>query len=97
MPGHGEPLRDEVLLHTTMAVFRELLARGTDARTPGLDADAARAEILPLIEPLMTRMTGGNSAQNNRFRTYGVDWDLHRVYEELDGPLTNAIAPIPKS
>jgi hypothetical protein len=24
-----------------------------------------------------------------------VDWYLHRVYEELDGPLTDAIAAIP--
>lgn len=95
--GHGDPLRDEKLLHTTMAVFRELLARGKDAKARGLDADAAKAEILPFIEPLMTRMTGGNSAQNSQFRTYVVDWYLHRVYEELDGPLTNTIAPIPKS
>jgi len=26
-----------------------------------------------------------------------VDWFLHRVYEELDGPLDDTIAAIPKS
>jgi hypothetical protein len=25
-----------------------------------------------------------------------VDWYLHRVYDELSGPLTDAIAPIPR-
>jgi hypothetical protein len=24
-----------------------------------------------------------------------VDWFLHRVYDEIDGKLTDAIAPIP--
>ena len=26
-----------------------------------------------------------------------VDWYLHRVYDELSGSLTDAIAPIPRS
>lgn len=25
------------------------------------------------------------------------DWYLHRVYDELNGPLTDAIAPIPRA
>jgi hypothetical protein len=31
------------------------------------------------------------------FRVYLVDWYLHRVYEELDGPLSDAIGAIPRS
>ena len=27
--------------------------------------------------------------------TYFVDWYMHRVYDELSGPLTDRIAPIP--
>ena len=42
VPGHGEPLRDKQLLHATMAVFRELLTHGADAKARGLDPDAAQ-------------------------------------------------------
>ena len=97
VPGHGEPLNDESLLHATMDVFRELLVRGKDAKARGLDADAAKAEILPAIEPLMTRVTGNSRSLTDQFRIYVVDWYLHRVYDELNGPLSDAIAPIPKS
>ena len=95
VPGHGEPLKDEKLLHSTMAVFRELLKRGADAKARGLDPDAARAEIMPEIKPLMTEITGDNASANRSFETQLVDWFLHRVYDELNGPLSDAIAPIP--
>jgi len=95
MPGHGEPLRDKTLLHATMGVFRELLKQGAAARARGLDPDAARVEILPGLHGLRTQITGDVPAANNAFDIQLVDWFLHRVYDELAGPMTDAIAPIP--
>ena len=43
-------------------------------------------------DPLTRRRPGAERA----FGAYLVDWYLHRVYDELDGPLTDEIAPIPK-
>jgi cyclase len=97
VPGHGEPLRDESLLHATRDVFRELLARGREARTKGLDVHQARDQMLPAIEPLASRMVGNDAALRKQFQVYVVDWFLHRVYDELNGPLSDAIAPIPSS
>ncbi len=45
----------------------------------------------------MKTMTRGDATLEGQFKIYVVDWFLHRVYDELNGPLTNAIAPIPKS
>jgi glyoxylase-like metal-dependent hydrolase (beta-lactamase superfamily II) len=95
VPGHGDPLRDKVLLHATMDVFRALLQQGKDARARGLDADQARDEIFPKLAPLMNTITGGDSSRNDAFKVQLVDWYLHRVYDELAGPLSDAIAPIP--
>jgi glyoxylase-like metal-dependent hydrolase (beta-lactamase superfamily II) len=95
IPGHGEPLRDRALLHATRDVFVELLKRGKDLKSKGLDADRARDAILPEIADLMVRFTGNDRGRNDAFKMQLVDWYLHRVYEELDGPLTDAIAPIP--
>jgi cyclase len=95
VPGHGEPLRDETLLKSTIAVMKELVTRGADAKARGLDPDAARAELMPQIRPLMVAITGDRPAVNRAFEVQLVDWFLHRVYDELNGPLTDAIAPIP--
>lgn len=95
VPGHGEPLRDEKLLKATLAVTRELVTRGAEARKAGLDPDAARAEIMPQIKELMVQITGDAPNVNRAFEMQLVDWFLHRVYDELNGPLTDAIAPIP--
>ena len=95
VPGHGEPLRDKTLLHATMAVLRELLKSGKDARARGLDADQAKEEVLPRLHDLMEAITRNDPALNDRFRLYLVDWTLHRVYDELNGPLDDAIAAIP--
>jgi glyoxylase-like metal-dependent hydrolase (beta-lactamase superfamily II) len=96
VPGHGDPLRDKTLLRATTAVFRELLRKGADARARGLDADAAKAEILPGLRDLMVQITGDVPAANAAFGTQLVDWYLHRVYDELSGPLSDQIAPIPR-
>lgn len=95
VPGHGAPMRDESRLHATLDVFRELRKRGTDAKTAGLDVHQARDTILPQMRELVTRMTDGEKTLDGQFRVYVADWFLHRVYDELDGPLTDAIAPIP--
>jgi cyclase len=93
--GHGEPLRDKTLLHATRDVFRVLLEEGKAARDKGLEADQAKEAIMPSLQPLMVKITGDVPARNAAFRTQLVDWFLHRVYDELAGPLTDDIAPIP--
>lgn len=93
--GHGDPLRDRTLLHATMDVFRMLLKEGKSARERGLDADQAREAIMPALQPLMLKIAGDAPARQAAFRTQLVDWYLHRVYDELNGPLTDDIAPIP--
>jgi len=96
VPGHGEPLGDERLLKATIAVLKDLQKRGADAKARGLDPDAARAELMPQIKELMVTITGDQPAVNRAFEIQLVDWFLHRVYDELNGPLTDAIAPIPQ-
>jgi len=43
----------------------------------------------------MVRITGDKPPLNAAFESQLVDWYLHRVYEELDSPLTDAISRIP--
>jgi glyoxylase-like metal-dependent hydrolase (beta-lactamase superfamily II) len=95
VPGHGEPLHDKALLHATMDVLRELLKQGKDAWARGLDADRAREEILPRLHDVMVGMTRDDPKLNDQFRVYLVDWTLHRVYDELNGSISDAIAAIP--
>jgi len=95
VPGHGEPLRDKALLRATRDLFKEVLRRGTEAKRQGIDVDRARDAMLPEIAELMIRITGNTRGSNDAFKMQMVDWYLHRVYDELDGPLTDAIAPIP--
>jgi cyclase len=95
VPGHGEPLHDKALLHATMDVFRELLRHGAEAKARGLDPDQARDVIMPTLHDAMVKITHDDKALNDAFRVQLVDWYLHRVYDELSGSLTDAIAPIP--
>jgi cyclase len=95
--GHGAPLHDKTLLHATMAVFRVLRKEGKAAKEQGLDPDQAKEAILPGLHDLMVTITGDRPALNDAFKSQLVDWYLHRVYEELDGPLTDAISKIPAS
>jgi glyoxylase-like metal-dependent hydrolase (beta-lactamase superfamily II) len=94
--GHGLPLRDESLLHATMAVFRVLLREGADAKRRSVPVDEAREAILPKLAEWRSVITGNEPGRNEAFRIQLVDWYLHRVYEELDGPLDNRIAAIPE-
>ncbi len=95
VPGHGEPLGDKVLLHATMSVLRDLLKEGRDAKARGLDADQAKEEVLPRLHDVMVSITNDDPKLNDQFKLYLVDWTLHRVYDELNGPLSDAIAAIP--
>jgi glyoxylase-like metal-dependent hydrolase (beta-lactamase superfamily II) len=97
IPGHGAPLHDKMLLHATQDLFRALLAEGKAAKERGLDPDQARAAIMPRLHDLMVSITKDDPATNQAFQVQLVDWYLHRVYDELNGPLTDAIAPIPRS
>ncbi|HEV8348167.1 MAG TPA: hypothetical protein VGQ16_16440 [Vicinamibacterales bacterium] len=42
------------------------------------------------------KITRDDAALNQAFDVQLVDWYLHRVYDELNGPLSDAIAPIPQ-
>jgi glyoxylase-like metal-dependent hydrolase (beta-lactamase superfamily II) len=95
--GHGAPLRDRVLLHATMGVFRALLREGRTARENGLTADQAKETIFPSLHDQMVAITGDDPSRNAAFKQQLVDWYLHRVYEELDGPLGDGISAIPLS
>lgn len=95
VPGHGAPLYDEAHLHATMDAMRFLLLEGRVARDRGLGVDAAREEILSRMRDIMVRITGDDPQVNEQFSTLFVDWYLHRVWEEAEGPLSDAISPIP--
>jgi glyoxylase-like metal-dependent hydrolase (beta-lactamase superfamily II) len=95
--GHGPPLHDKTLLRATMEVFRVLLREGKAARAKGMDPDQAKEAIMPGLHDVMVTITGDRPALNAAFKSQLVDWYLHRVYDELDGPLTDAISKIPPS
>jgi glyoxylase-like metal-dependent hydrolase (beta-lactamase superfamily II) len=95
VPGHGTPLHDKTLLHAHMEAMRILLDAGRAAKARGLDADQARDEAMPRLRDVMITMTGDDPKRNQEFKVYLADWYMHRVYDELNGPLTDAIAPIP--
>jgi hypothetical protein len=80
-----------------MEVFRVLLREGKAAKARGLDPDQAKAEILPGLRGLMVSITHDDARLDDAFRVQLVDWYLHRVYDELNGPLTDDIGTIPRS
>jgi glyoxylase-like metal-dependent hydrolase (beta-lactamase superfamily II) len=95
--GHGPALHDKQLLHATMDVFRVLLREGKAAKARGQTPDQAKEAIMPGLHDLMVQITSDDAVRNAAFKQQLVDWYLHRVFEELDGPLTDAIATIPTS
>ena len=96
VPGHGAPVRDNVLLDAHIEAFKTMLEQGKAAKARGLDVEEARAEVMPLLAGPMKVMTNDDTNLKQAFGVYIVDWYLHRVYEELDGRLTDSIAPIPR-
>lgn len=97
IPGHGAPLHDKELLHATMEVFRQCLKKGAEAKAQGLTVAQAKASILPGLHDLMVKITKDDPDLNREFAEQLVGWFLYRVYDELNGPLKDAIAPIPKA
>lgn len=98
VPGHGDPMRDEVRLHATLEVFRTVRTSGASARARGLGPFEAADEAFPLVREPMLVLTGDHPPLSQAFRTQVVEWFMHRVYDELaapDGVLTDVIAPIP--
>jgi cyclase len=97
VPGHGEPLHDWSLLEAHLAVFRELLRLGGEAKARGEAVEQARVAAVasPRIRELRLLLTHGDAGLDEQFGVYVVDWFLHRVYDELNGRLTDAIAPLP--
>jgi cyclase len=95
--GHGAPLGDKRLLRATIDVFRVLLREGKAAKEKGLTPDQAKDAIFPQLHERMVQITSDDPARNAAFKQQLVDWYLHRVYDELNGPLTDAIAAIPPS
>lgn len=93
--GHGDPMRDKTRLHATLSIFRTLREHGANARARGLDPFAASDEAFPLVREPMLVLTGDAPQLNQAFRSQLVEWFMHRVYDELAGPMTDAIAPIP--
>jgi hypothetical protein len=45
---------------------------------------------------VLTFAPSNDPKRNQDFQIYLVDGYMHRVYDELNGPLTDAIAPIPR-
>ena len=97
VPGHGEPLHDWALLDAHLAIFRELVRLGAEAKARGETVEQARAlaAASPRIRAGMLVLTRDDAGLNEAFGVYVVDWFLHRVFDELDGGLTDSIAPIP--
>jgi glyoxylase-like metal-dependent hydrolase (beta-lactamase superfamily II) len=98
VPGHGEPVRNWGLLDAHLAVFRELRRLGAEAKGRGASVEQARAlaDASPRMHALRAALTHDDAGLDEAFGVYVVDWFLHRVYDELDGRLTDAIAPIPQ-
>jgi len=55
----------------------------------------ARTFVKDSVRDLQQQITRGNAGADEEFGIYLIDWYLHRVYDELDGPLSDEIAPIP--
>jgi hypothetical protein len=75
--------------------LRELLRLGRAAKARGLTVEEARAEAMDSVSDLRRRLAGDDPAAKAAFGLYLVDWFLHRVYDERNGPLGDDIAPIP--
>ena len=79
-----------------MAVMRELLRSGADARNRGLDPDQAKAEVLPRLHDQMVAITGDDPATNDAFRSIWSTGTCTGSTTNSSGPLRrDAIAPIP--
>ena len=76
----------------TCIVLSSACGRLTMRRPTGISRPAQRGS-----QHISRRVTGDRPQMNGAFKSQLVDWYLHQVYEELDGPLTDAISKIPVS
>ncbi|HXS82394.1 MAG TPA: MBL fold metallo-hydrolase, partial [Methylomirabilota bacterium] len=97
VPGHGDALRDETLLHATLALLKRERELALAAKGRGEAVDKAKAAILAdtEVQRLRGAITGGDAKLNGSFAVYLVDWFVRRVYAEADGPLTDSIPSSP--
>ena len=95
IPGHGEPLHDKAILETHLALLRELSRLGKSAKEQGLTVAQARAFVKDSVQDLRRQLTHDDAALDEAFGIYIVDWYLHRVYDELAGPLSDEIGAVP--
>ncbi|MFN8669911.1 MAG: MBL fold metallo-hydrolase [Gemmatimonadaceae bacterium] len=97
VPGHGEAMRDTVLLGQTRALLgREYeLARGLAQRN--VPVAAAKDSVLADAEVQRQReaIIAGDASKREMFALYLVDWYVRRVYDELRGTLTDSIPRVP--
>jgi len=80
--------------HTRERMSSNIDALGEKLRPDNLRHQAKEA-IVPSLRDQMAIIAGGDASREGAFKTQLVDWYLHRVYDELDGPLTDTIAAIP--
>ena len=95
VPGHGCRCATRCVLRTTMEVMRVLLDEGKRAKARGLDAMWRKRRSWLKLHDQDGRLDPRRAGPERSVQTYLVDWYLHRVYDELDAPLTDAIATIP--
>jgi glyoxylase-like metal-dependent hydrolase (beta-lactamase superfamily II) len=97
IPGHGAPLRDENLLHATLALLRRERELGLGAKAKSQTVEQAKAAILadPDVQRLRATITGGESKLDGSLAVYLVDWFVRRVYAEADAPLSDSIPSAP--
>jgi glyoxylase-like metal-dependent hydrolase (beta-lactamase superfamily II) len=97
IPGHGAPLRDENLLHATLALLRREreITRAEKAR--GRSAGEVKETVLAdaEVQKLRATITGGDSARDPAFAVYLVEWFVKRAWAEADGPLDDSIPASP--
>ena len=97
IPGHGAPLRDETLLHATLALLERERVLARTAKANGQTLAQAKTALLADPEVLRLRgtITGGNTKLDGQFGVYLVSWFISRVYAEADGPLDDSIPASP--
>lgn len=97
VPGHGAPMRDETVLRATHDLLVRLRALAAEAKGRGQSIEQLKTTSLAdsAVLRLRATLTGGVAQQNDAFALYLVDWFVRRVYEEIDGTLTDSIPRLP--
>lgn len=97
VPGHAEPMRDELLLHRTLALLKRERVLAAEAKIAGLPVSEAIPRILAdkEVRELRALITAGDAAADRSFPLYMVEWFVTRVYQELEGTLDDRIPSNP--